>query len=244
METLDDLVARDRRSEATALSIADGPTYDYHRFCTTAWKTGNFLRHQGVRESVTVFVADDETPQALLSFFGTALLGGVTLFDSVSRWNDGEASDLQALVLPGADADDAAVPAGTNRVGYGTEPSDPAVAHFERDVWSENPSFPPVERDPTAPVLTTGDATYSHRDLFEAAERIVDGYELTADDRVAVRAPLSDPGTVVAGVVAPLLVGGAIAFDGADGTKVDATASVAGDDQSDRAIPVEEARPR
>jgi acyl-CoA synthetase (AMP-forming)/AMP-acid ligase II len=210
METIDGLVARDRRSEATALSIAGGATYDYHRFCTTAWKTGNFLRHQGVRDGVTVAVADEAVSQPLLSFFGVALLGGVTRFDGAASLRDADANDVQALVLPAADADGLTVPAGTNRVGYGAEPTDPAVAHFERDVWSENPSFPPVDRDPSAPVLTTDDATCSHGALLSAAERVADEYDLTADDRVAVRAPLSRPGTVVAGVVAPLLVGASI----------------------------------
>jgi len=216
METVDDLVARDRRSEATALTIVGGATYDYHRFCTTAWKTGNFLRHQGVRDGVAVAVADDGASQPLLSFFGTALLGGVTRFDDAPTLGDADATDVQAVVLPAADADAAAVPPGTNRVGYGSEPSDPAVAHFERDVWSENPSFPPVDRDPSAPVLSTADATFTHGDLLSAAERVVDEYDLTADDRVAVRASLAHSGTVIAGVVAPLLAGGAVVLPGAE----------------------------
>ena len=242
MESLDDVVARERRSDATALTVADGPTYDYHRFCTTAWKTGNFLRHQGVRDGVGVGVADDLTTQPLLTLFGTALLGGATRFGEV------DPAEVQALVLPAGEADAADVPAGTHRVGYGAKPEAPAVAHFGRDVWSENPSFPPVERDPETSALATADATYSHRELIEAAERVVDEYDLTADDSVAVRASLTRPGTVVAGVLAPLVAGGAVALDAPDGERADATLAVESDPSGDGAgvcaIPVHEARPR
>ena len=58
METLADVLARDRRSDAPALH-AEGPTrqrYDYRRFLTTAWKAGNFLHKQGVRTGDTVAV--------------------------------------------------------------------------------------------------------------------------------------------------------------------------------------------
>jgi len=223
METVDDLVARDRRSEATALSITAGATYDYHRFLTTAWKTGNFLRHHGVREGATVAVADDPASQPLLSFLGTAMLGGVTRFVDPSEPTD----DVQAVVYPAAVADAAEVPPGTNRVGYGDEPEDPAVAHFGRDVWSENPSFPPVERDPDSPVLAADGATYSHRDLLTAAEAVVAEHDLDAEDRIAVRAPLAHPGTVVAGVVAPLLAGAAVVLPDADGPDTDAAGTVA-----------------
>ena len=242
METLDRVVARERRSDATALAVADGPTYDYHRFCTTAWKTGNFLRHQGVRDGVVVGVADDRTTQPLLTLFGTALLGGATRFGEV------DPAGVQALVSPAAEADAAGVPAGTHRVGYGAEPEDPAVAHFGRDVWSENPSFPPVERDPETPALATADATYSHRELIEAAERVVDEYDVTAEDSVAVRASLTHPGTVVAGVLAPLVAGGAVALDAPDGARADATLAVESDSSDEtagaRSIPADEAMPR
>ncbi|WP_135820254.1 acyl-CoA synthetase family protein [Halostella litorea] len=237
METVDDLLARDRRSEATALSVADGATYDYHRFLTTAWKTGNFLRHQGVREGVTVAAADDRASQPLFTFLGTAMLGGATRFVDPAE----SPGDVQAVVYPAAAADAATVPARTNRVGYGDEPTDPAVAHFGRDVWSENPSFPPVERDPESAVLAADGATYSHRDLLTAAERVVESAGLTDEDAVAVRAPLARPGTVVAGVVAPLLAGAAVSLPGeaAAGT----VAVAAGDAPEGRTVDPADAAP-
>ncbi|WP_121821929.1 acyl-CoA synthetase family protein [Halostella salina] len=242
METVDDLVARDRRSEATALSVAGGATYDYHRFLTTAWKTGNFLRHHGVREGATVAAADDRASQPLLTFLGTAMLGGVTRFVDPAESHD----DAQAVVYPATDADAAEVPPGTNRIGYGDEPDDPAVAHFGRDVWSENPSFPPVERDPDSPVLAADGATYSHRDLLSAAEAVVEDHDLNAEDRVALRTPLAHPGTVVAGVVAPLLAGAAIVLPDADSPDADAAGTVAvtaGDAPEPRRIDPDDAAP-
>ncbi|MGM0591491.1 MAG: acetyl-CoA synthetase, partial [Halobacteriota archaeon] len=59
---------------------------------------------------------------------------------------------------------------------------------------------------------------YSHADLLGAARRVVGDEGLTDEATVALRAPLSHPGTVVAGVVAPLLAGGTILLSDGDET--------------------------
>ena len=59
-DALGDTVGRERRSAEPALRAADtGRLYDYRRFCTSAWKVGNFLRHLGVRGGDNVAIADD-----------------------------------------------------------------------------------------------------------------------------------------------------------------------------------------
>jgi ferredoxin len=93
------------------------------------------------------------------------------------------------------------------------EHDDPSVATFEREVWSENPTAPPDVIDPSETALAAADGTYSHSDLLEAAASVVDDYVLDTDSAVAVRASLARPGTVVAGVLAPLLAGGTILLD-------------------------------
>ena len=76
METLGELLARERRSERVACRVgADTRRYDYGRFLTTAWQAGNYLRHLGVREGVVVGVADDPIPESLLAALGAGLLG-------------------------------------------------------------------------------------------------------------------------------------------------------------------------
>ncbi|WP_162224603.1 hypothetical protein [Halorussus amylolyticus] len=143
METLGDLVARERRGDDPALVAPRGNrAYDYHRFCTTAWKTGNFFRRVGVHEDATVAVADDPAPEAIFALLGAALLGARTEF--------GESGDRDArvAVAPRDDIGGYHLPPGGQRVAYGGPPDDPAIHHFERDVWSENPAFPETPLDP------------------------------------------------------------------------------------------------
>ncbi|WP_276300391.1 hypothetical protein [Halorussus lipolyticus] len=224
MNALGDLVARDRRSEETALvAPRENRTYDYHRFCTTAWKTGNFWRRRGVHDEATVAVADDPEPEAVFSLLGAALLGARTRFglpatgetgDSGQTGDSEKAADLDArvVVAPHDEIGDYEVPPGCQRVGYGGPPDDPAIAHFERDVWSENPSFPETPIDPETVALVADGDEFTHADLLTAAEEVADDWGLEPGDEVAVRAPLADPGTVVAGLVAPLVAGAAVLF--------------------------------
>lgn len=215
MDVLGALLARSRRGElGDALALRHAPTgrhYDYHRFCTTAWKVGNLLRNEGVRGGATVVVAPVPSPEALLTLAGTALLGATVRLDPT------DASGAKALVAPTDRLDDYDPGPGTRLVGYGDDPSDPAVARFERDVWSENPTEPPDEVVPDDALLAAGGRTYAHREVLDAARTVADGWSLTDDDAVAVRSSLTHPGTVAAGVVAPLLVGGTVLVPG-DGT--------------------------
>jgi len=205
---LGDLVARERRSDALALDApALGRDYDYRRFCTTAWKVGNFLHHVGVRSGVAVRVAPDPVPEPVLSLFGAALLGAPV------RFLDGAPDeDTRAVVVP-TGSEDVALPPGGQRVVYGDPPEDPSVSYFERDVWSQNPTEPP---DPVTPedVALRAAGEYTHRDLLVAAGSVVEEWGLEAGESVVVRAPLTNPGTVAAGVVAPLFAGGVVLLPG------------------------------
>ena len=222
MNALGDLVARQRRSgeaasglpsqrsgrrrndDSALVAAGDNRTYDYRRFCTTAWKTGNFWRRRGVHEDATVAVADDPAPEAVFSFLGAALLGARTRFDPPRD------SDARVVVAGPDEIGDYEVPPGGTRVAYGGQADDPAVAHFERDVWSENPAFPETPVDPGTAALVTEDDGFSHADLLTPARAVADDWGLEPGDAVAIRASLADPGTVVAGVLAPLLAGAAI----------------------------------
>ncbi len=218
MEVLGDLVARDRRSDATALRVpAAGRSYDYRRFITSAWKVGNFLRHLGVRGGDGVAVADEPAPEPVLTLYGAACLGAVVRFDPAS------AEELRALVVPTADVDGGEFDPATKPVGYGDPPADPAVAYFERDVWSENPTAPPDVVRPEDPLLRTDRGTFSHARVLEAVAAVLDRHDVGPDTTVAIAAEASfaRPGTVAAGLVAPILAGGTIAIgEGAAGDVV------------------------
>jgi hypothetical protein len=205
--TVDELFSRDRRDDATALVDATGREYDRHWLCTSAWKAGNFLRHSGVREGVTVGVVGSG-PLALLAFFGTTLLEGRTRFGPPADLAGDES--FRTLVAPTAEIDAYELPRGAQRVCYGDAPDDPGIHHFDAGLWSENPSFPPLSIAPETPLLTDGSRTLTHGDALEVARTVIDAQGIGAGDWVVVRTPLADLRTVIAGVLAPLLADGTI----------------------------------
>lgn len=208
MNSFADLVSGGEFAAATALDLPGDPprSYTYRRFHTAVQKTGNFLRHLGVREGSVVGVADDPTAEPVLAFFGAALLGARTRFDPPAEL------DARAVVVPNEQVGAHSLPPGGRRVAYGGAPDDPTVAHFEQDVSSENPTFPPTNDDGDVPALETPDRTYSRRELLDAGERTAEQIGIVRGDAVAVRAPLAVPETVVAGLLAPLSVGATVLF--------------------------------
>jgi hypothetical protein len=219
MNTLGDLVARKRRSDAPALSVPDSRGYDYHRLCTTSWKTGNLFRHLGVRDGVAVGIHTSPAAQPVLGFFGAVLLGASVRFDPPTE------TDARVLLAPGNSVEEYELPPGGQYVSYGDSVPDPTVSHFETDVWSENPVFPETPLPPET-VALSGDREISHADLLDTGNTVASDWGLESGDSVAVRAPYADPRTVAAGLVAPLLVGAEIVLD------ADRTADVAVSDSS------------
>lgn len=201
MDVLGDLVARDRRSDAPALRAGDHG-FDYRRFCTTTWKVGNLLRHYlGVRAGVEVAIDPTPARQAVLSLYGAALLGAPVRF---SR----EAGEARVFVGPTRELPE--VGPATKLLAYGEMPDDPSVTYFEREVWSENPTEPTERVAPADPLVRAGGRTVTHGDALAAARGVVSEYGLDTGTTVALRAPLTAPGAVVAGLVAPVLAGGTV----------------------------------
>jgi hypothetical protein len=227
METIADVVASLEDPERVALRHSR--EHDARETRSRIYKTGNALRHRGVRVDAGVAVLDVPEPQALHTFLGAALLGATVEF------GPDEVVDARVLAGPTVELDAYDLPAGGQRVGWGEPPVDPSWMYFERDVWSENPAFP--ESDATAETELLGGAT--HGDVLDAAEDVA--ADLSGEDAVAVRAPLSHPGSVVAGVVAPLLAGAAVVLPpaGGEGTVAVADESV----PEDRVISPDDARP-
>jgi hypothetical protein len=227
METLAELLGGDRRSADLAVRVPGDPPveYTYKEFVTTAWKTANFFRHRGVHEGATVAVVDDQAASAVLALFGAAQLGARTRFVApLDADESSPAVEARLLVGPGETVLSYGLPPGGTRVAYtaGTDGvDDPAVEAFGRSVWSENPTRPPESVDPGGPVLVADGGTASHGALLGAAEDAAAALE--AGDCVVVGAPLGRPGTVVAGVLAPLLAGATVVLGeapsaGADGS--------------------------
>lgn len=225
MDTIGELVARDRRSREPALRARTGVNtrYDYYQLCTTAHKTGNFLSHRGVRAGERVAVVASESGAPILSLFGAALLGACVRFDPPRE------VDARVLVAPADVIEAYDLPPSATRVAYDGESDDPAVESFGESVWSENPFCPtPPEVDSSTPFLLTGNRSYTHGELLSATERVVERRGIGAGDEVAIRASLSRPETVVAGVLAPLSAGATIVFPSA-GTEADLAITETGD---------------
>ena len=237
METVGDCFVRDRRSDRVALVDESVREYDAHWLCTSSWKAGNFLRHTGVRRGVTVGVVGDG-PLALLAFFGTALLEGRTRFDPPMEL--ATADDLRTLVAPADAVTRYELPPGAQLVCYGGKPPASDVHHFDAGLWSENPSFPPLSIDRETPLLTDGEMTVTHGEAMAAAGAVAEEYGIDSGTRVAVRAPLSDSRTVIAGILAPLAADGVIVLgESSETTEIAVVADGEGEQTTDRAIPLD-----
>ena len=241
-----------------------GRAFDTDRLITTAWKSGNFLRHTGIRHGTTVGVVGDG-PMALIAFFGATLLGGRVQFDPPNDCTTIEG--FRTLVAPADVIDRYTVAPGIQRVCYGGVPPEPAVHHLERGLWSENPSFPPVEIDTETPLLSYGSppimpgtstksdeakatdrptetpeptSTISHGMAIDRARSFAAKNGIEPGTRVLVRDSFADPRVLVAGVIAPLVAGGTVVLGdvAAEGVSsaVDADHVVAFDDKSNPAV--------
>lgn len=213
METLVDLVARDRRSDRPALYTPDREM-DYRRFCTTAWKASNYLRHLGVGDARGVAVLADASPPPLLTFVGAALLDTPTQFvdDTADLPAAIDAVDARAVLVPAGVEEAVDPPAGTTLTVHGGDPSAATTENWEEGVWSENPAFVPSTATSASTVLLTVDGPVSHGALLRTGKRIASDLGLDANETVHLRGSLADP-RLVAGVVAALSVGGAVRLD-------------------------------
>jgi hypothetical protein len=206
MQSFADLLGRDRRSETVACRVGtDSHVYTYDRFCTTAWKTAHVLRRLGVHENSVVGVVPAPDPKALLAVLGTGLLGATARLDPPREF------DGRALVAPAEVVAEYDLPPGGQRVGFGGDPEDPTVAHYEEQVWGENPVLPPEAPGPEARVVLdeAGDATQG--DVVTAARAIVDRENVGEGSIVALRVPLSSA-RAIAGALAPIVAGGTLVF--------------------------------
>jgi len=221
MQVLSELVAAGRERDGVFFSTPErSAPYSYRDFCTNVWKGGNLMRHYGVREGMAVAVvvgpknpepADEpgylrDCPDGLLAILAATLDG------AVADIAPGTEVDATALVAPAAWLDRYELAPGTKALAYGGPSDDPTVAGFERELWSENPLQPPGERAPSDPALRDDDGTYSHGELLAASERAADEYDIDAETTVAVRAPVSTAGAVVAGLLAPMRAGATVRF--------------------------------
>jgi acyl-CoA synthetase (AMP-forming)/AMP-acid ligase II len=193
--------------------------YSYRDFCTNVWKGGNLMRHYGVRPGTRVAVVTGpkaptdgdspgylrDAPDAVLAMLSAAIDGAVV------DPNPQTDVDTTLLVGPAAWLDRYDLSPGTKAAAYGGPSDDPTVAAFERELWSENPLAPPGEIGPDDPAILDGEQ-YTHGELLTGAESVVKEYNITGSTTVALRAPITSAGAIVAGLLAPMRAGGTVRF--------------------------------
>lgn len=207
MDAIGDLLARDRWNDWPALH-ADRRVYSHHDLWATGHKAGNFFKYLGVAEGRCVEIDPEHEPEPLLSFFGAVRLGAVADFDPTGEG--------RVVVVPRGRETDFDLEPGHKLVVYGGQPRDASTYHWEEDVWSENPASPraDVGRDDVA--LVADGEEYTHGEILDAADELIDAHGMDEDTSVAVRSEIDHPGTLTAGIVAPLKAGGTVILDGTD----------------------------
>ncbi|MFB6267881.1 MAG: hypothetical protein ABEI31_09500 [Halodesulfurarchaeum sp.] len=228
METVVDLVETVTVPAGEAL-IAPDVTHGADFLRESIYRTGNFLRHCGVHEGAAVRLIDVREPETVFALLGSGLLGASVSFEPDGR------TEPSALIGPTARLGSVSTPTGCTRVAFGEQPEDPSWAHFDAVVWSENPFFPETDIAGSCPFLARGEV--SQRVALGAAETVAE--QLSPEDIVAVRAPLSTPGTVIAGILAPLVAGASILLPDGDTNGTVAVAESSGVPEQRRLDPEE-----
>lgn len=206
MHLVGDLIARDRRSRDAALVTEAGRERTYHDLITNAYKAANVFRYLGAREGATIAVEPRPTVHTILGFLGAAGLGAAVRFDPHAGIAAGD-----RVVLADVSDEGALDPApGTNLAVFGGPPDRAATTHWEQELWSENPGMPPSSIDRSDPVLRESEHTVSHATALSAAASLVDSHGIDSETRVVLRADFSRPAAVIVGLIAPLLVVGAV----------------------------------
>lgn len=194
-ETVAELLQR-APNEGVALAT-ETKEYNEETFYRTCHKTANLLNHLGVREGGEVVVSPAAEPENVFGFLGACLVGARTQF------SDGGSVEADALVCAGDRLKAYDVPASCSVLAHGDAPS--RATSFEREIWGENPVFPPdLAGGSDAVVLSDGRTS---AELVEDARGVVDERDLWNGDEVEVR-ELDEEGAVnvVAALVARAMV--------------------------------------
>jgi len=228
METIADLVATAGRREGTVIDAPDrAVAYSYPEFAANSFRAGNLLGHYGVHpgSTVTVGVGPKENsggaagdglsgvPDAAEPLL--AILGGGSIGAVVDVTPD-PPIDSRALVGPAWW--DCEITPRCSQLAYGGPPTEATVAHFEAELWSENAVRPPETVDAAAQALRADGETYTHEELVSTATALIGEYGLDESSRVALSVPLTGPGAIVAGVLAPIAAGATILLPGTQTT--------------------------
>lgn len=206
METLKDLVAACRGVEGAVIETSGRTApYTYEDFAPNVWKSGNLLGHYGVHpgaETTVVAGPKDATPEETSRRIDAAdplfAVLGATMVGASVRLQPVEPVESRTLVVPAGWTERYDVTPRCTRIAYGGPPTEPDVVHFEEEMWSENPIEPPERVAPDDPALVDEKGTYTHGALLATAAELVSEYDLDDGSRVALDAPVTGAGAILA----------------------------------------------
>ncbi|MDZ7689543.1 MAG: hypothetical protein U5J64_12700 [Halobacteriales archaeon] len=165
-------------NDGVALAV-ETKEYKEETFYTTCHKTANLLNHLGVREGGEFVVSTAPEPENVFGFLGACLVGAAT------RFADGGSVEADALVCGGAHLDAYDVPASCSVLAHGDASQQTNATNFEREIWGENPVFPPdLVAESDAVVLAESELTTS--ELVEEARAVVEERGLWNGDELRV----------------------------------------------------------
>lgn len=184
-----------RRAPGDGVALAtETKEYKEETFYTTCHKTANLLNHLGVREGDRIVVSPVAEPENVFGFLGACLVGATT------RFACGGTVDADALVCGGDRLDAYDIPASCSILAHGDDEPPAGATSFEREIWGENPVFPPdLGASIDAVVLADGRTS---SEVVEEARGVVDERDLWNGDEMRV-ATLDEDGAVL--VVAALV---------------------------------------
>lgn len=208
MSTLRDLVedCADREGVAIGAPEAGEQVYTYERLATTTYSLAAALAERGVDEDSLVALTPAEAPETVVGLLATTILGARARFSGPAR------APVDALIGPVDAVGKYEIPEGAARIGFGSRPDSAAISHFGKLVWKAADTPPDAPVLPTTRALSDGEYVYSHRALLRAGQAVIEARDLTPDMTVVVRSALTDPRTVAAGLIAPLMAGSTIRF--------------------------------
>lgn len=208
MDVLGDLAVREQWSRTPAVR-APGRVYTHHDLYTSVRKVATFFAYFGAGSGGHVDIEPEAQPETVLALLGATRVGAVA---NLTPTGEG-----QIIVTPADKEDQYELAPGQNGIVYDGYPNSPGFVEWELDVWDGSArTGPRLETARGDAALRTKDRTYSHGELLDAADRVIEEYDVDEDTEVAIRAPMGNPGTIAAGVVAPLKVGGTVVFPATD----------------------------
>ncbi len=208
MNTLPEILTQavDTTDVAIGAPAAGERVYTYDQLVETTRSLATVFAEAGIDEESVVAIAPAPAAETVIGFLSATALGASVRFSPPAR------AAIEGVFGPTDTVGTFQVPDDALRVGFGERPEDDRITHFGTAVWKAHaePIDAPVV--PTTPALSDGSHQYTHRALMQAASAVIDIRDITAETETAVRGPLTDPRTVVAGFIGPLVAGGTIRF--------------------------------